>query len=111
MTPSKTASTKFPEFVSEPFKSPLLDEEAWQWLLRAAEGGCVQAQRDAGASLATGDWREGKVPQDLAAAVTWYRRAAEAGHADAQYNLASCSRRGKAANGICLRRGSGCDAP
>ena len=88
----------FPEFLSEPFKSPLSNEEAWRWLLRAAEGGCAQAQRDAGASLATGDWREGKVPQDLAAAVAWYRRAAEAGHADAQYNLASM-----------LAEGEGCD--
>jgi uncharacterized protein len=73
----------FPDFVSEPFRSPLSEEEAWQWSLRAADGGCVQAQRDAGASLATGDWRDGKIPQDLAAAVGWYRRAAEAGHADA----------------------------
>lgn len=88
----------FPDFISEPFKSPLSDEERWQWLLRAAEGGCVQAQRDAGACLATGDWREGKVPQDLRAAVAWYRRAAEAGHADAQYNLASM-----------LAEGEGCD--
>jgi TPR repeat protein len=88
----------FPEFLSEPFKSPLSDEEAWHWLLRAAEGGCVQAQRDAGASLATGDWREGKVPQDVPAAVAWYRRAAEAGHADAQYNLASM-----------FSEGEGCD--
>ena len=88
----------FPDFLSEPFKSPLSDEEAWHWLLRAAEGGCVQAQRDAGASLATGDWREGKVPQDLPAAVAWYRHAAEAGHPDAQYNLASM-----------LAEGEGCD--
>jgi uncharacterized protein len=88
----------FPEFLSEPFKSPLSEEESWRWLLRAAEGGSVQAQRDAGASLATGDWREGKVPQDLAAAAAWYRRAAEAGHADAQYNLASM-----------LAEGEGCD--
>lgn len=87
-----------PDFISEPFRSPLSEEESWQWLLRAAEGGCVQAQRDAGASLATGDWREGKVPQDLPAAVAWYRRAAEAGHADAQYNLASM-----------LDQGEGCD--
>src|SRR5215471_5817769 len=49
----------FPDFTTEPFKSPLSEEARWQWLLRAAEGGCVQAQRDAGASLATGDWREG----------------------------------------------------
>ena len=88
----------FPEFISEPFKSPLSEEEAWQWLLRAAEGGCAQAQRDAGASLATGEWREGKIVQDLTAAVAWYRRAAEAGHADAQYNLASM-----------LAEGEGCD--
>lgn len=88
----------FPEFLSEPFKSPLSNEDAWRWLLRAAEGGCAQAQRDAGASLATGNWREGKVPQDLAAAIAWYRRAAEAGHADAQYNLASM-----------LADGEGCD--
>jgi hypothetical protein len=47
---------KFPEFVSEPFKSPLSDEDAWSWLIRAAESGCLQAQYDAGASLATGDW-------------------------------------------------------
>lgn len=45
----------FSDFISEPFRSPLSEEESWQWLLRAAEGGCVQAQRDAGASLATGE--------------------------------------------------------
>lgn len=88
----------FPEFLSEPFKSPLSEEETWRWLLRAAEGGSVQAQRHAGASLATGDWREGNVPQDLSAAVAWYRRAAEAGDADAQYNLASM-----------LAEGEGCE--
>jgi len=87
-----------PEFLSEPFKSPLSEEETWRWLLLAAEGGSVQAQRDAGASLATGEWREGKVPQDLTAAVAWYRHAAEAGHADAQYNLASM-----------LAEGEGCE--
>lgn len=88
----------FPDFLREPFRSPLSDAQAWHWLLRAAEGDCVQAQRDAGASLATGEWLEGKIPQDLAAAVAWYRRAAEAGHADAQYNLASM-----------LAEGEGCD--
>lgn len=88
----------FPEFIGEPFKAPLSDDEAWRWLLQAAEGGCVEAQRDAGASLATGEWREGKVPQDPEAAVGWYRRAAEAGHADAQYNLASM-----------LAEGEGCE--
>jgi len=88
----------FPDFISEPFRSPLSEEDTWQWLMRAAEGGCVQAQRDAGASFATGEWREERVPQDLPAAVAWYRRAAEAGHADAQYNLASM-----------LVDGEGCD--
>jgi TPR repeat protein len=27
---------KFPEFVSEPFTSPLSEEESWRWLLQAA---------------------------------------------------------------------------
>jgi TPR repeat protein len=89
---------RFPEFLSEPFTSPLSEEEDWSWLLRAAEAGCVQAQYDAGASLATGDWGEGGVPQDLEAAVAWYRRAAEAGHVTAQYNLASM-----------LAEGEGCE--
>lgn len=81
---------RFPEFLSEPFKSPLSDRERWGWLIRAAESGCVQAQYDAGASLATGGWGAGDVvPQDLEAAVAWYRRAAEAGHAEAMFNLAS----------------------
>ena len=88
----------FPDFISEPFRSPLSEEDTWRWLLRAAENGCIHAPRDAGASLATGDWRDGKIPQDLAAAVGWYRRAAEAGNADAQYNLASM-----------LAEGEGCE--
>jgi uncharacterized protein len=79
----------FPEFLSEPFKSPLSEEEDWSWLLRSAESGSVQAQYSAAASLATGDWGERPGKQDLEAAVAWYRRAAEAGHAEAQYNLAS----------------------
>lgn len=88
----------FPEFASEPFKSLLSEEETWRWLLRAAESGSVQAQYDAGASLATGDWGEGRVPQDLEAAIAWYRRAADAGHTEAQYNL-----------GIMLVEGEGCE--
>lgn len=88
----------FPDFISEPFRSPLSGEDTWQWLMRAAEGGCVQAQHDAGTSLATGDWREGKVSRDVPAGFAWTRRAAEAGHADAQYNLASM-----------LAEGEGCD--
>jgi uncharacterized protein len=88
----------FPDFINEPFRSPLSEQETWQWLLQAAEGGCAQAQCDAGASLATGNWRDGKIPRDLQGAVAWYRRAAEAGHADAQYNLASM-----------IAEGEGCD--
>jgi len=80
----------FPEFLSEPFKSPLSEEEAWSWLMRAAEGGSLGAQYNVAACLATGDWGDGDVgSQDLEAAVAWYRRAAEAGHAEAQFNLAS----------------------
>jgi hypothetical protein len=79
---------KFPEFLSEPFKSPLSDQDAWNWLVRAAESGCSQAQYDAAASLATGEWGDTGVRKDFGAALAWYRRAANAGHAEAQYNLA-----------------------
>ena len=88
----------FPEFISEPFKSPLSDDDAWGWLLRAAASGSVDAQYRAGASLATGDWGDGGVPRQLDAAVAWYQRAAEAGHVEAQYNLASM-----------LAEGEGCE--
>jgi len=53
-------------------------------LLKAGDLGSLEAQRDLGALYATGDWTG---PRDLAMAVDWYRRAAERGHADAQYNL------------------------
>ena len=53
-------------------------------LLRAAELGSVQAQRDLGCCYATG---EQVFPKDLTLARLWYGRAAEAGHADAQYNF------------------------
>jgi len=53
-------------------------------LLRAGELGSRGAQRDLGAKFATGDWSG---PKDLALAVSWYRKAAERGHDDAQYNL------------------------
>jgi TPR repeat protein len=45
--------------------------------------GSVQAQRDLGCCYALG---EEVFPRDLALARLWYGRAAEAGHADAQYN-------------------------
>jgi TPR repeat protein len=80
----------FPEFRNEPFQSPLSADEAWSWLIRAAELGYADAQYDAGAYLATGDWAGGNViPQNLDESFAWYRIAAEAGHAEAQFNLAT----------------------
>jgi TPR repeat protein len=53
-------------------------------LVKAGELGSLNAQRDLGALFATGDWSG---PRDSVRAVEWYRRAAERGHPDAQYNL------------------------
>jgi len=53
-------------------------------LLKAGELGSLEAQRDLGALYATGDWTG---PRDSVRAIEWYRRAAERGHPDAQYNL------------------------
>jgi uncharacterized protein len=53
-------------------------------LLKAGESGSLEAQRDLGALYATGGWTG---PRDLVQAAEWYRRAAERGHPDAQYNL------------------------
>jgi TPR repeat protein len=53
-------------------------------LLKAGELGSRDAQRDLGALYATGDWTG---PHDAVRAAEWYRRAADRGHADAQYNL------------------------
>lgn len=53
-------------------------------LLKAGELGSLEAQRDLGALYATGDWTG---PRDAVRATEWYRRAAERGHPDAQYNL------------------------
>jgi hypothetical protein len=53
-------------------------------LLKAGELESLEAQRDLGALYATGDWTG---PRDSVRAVEWYRRAAERGHPDAQYNL------------------------
>jgi hypothetical protein len=89
----------FPVFITEGFTSPLSSAESWRFLIRAAEAGCVEAQYVAGASLATGDWGEEMRPLDLPAALSWYQRAAEAGHAMAQFNFACM-----------LLQGEGCDA-
>jgi len=53
-------------------------------LLKAGELGSIEAQRDLGALYATGDWTG---PKDPAQGAEWYRKAAERGHSDAQYNL------------------------
>ncbi len=52
-------------------------------LLKAGELGSLEAQRDLGALYATGGWTG---PRDAVRAAEWYRRAAERGHPDAQYN-------------------------
>ena len=52
-------------------------------LLRAAELGSLQAQRDLGCYYAIG---EAGFPLDPRLGRLWYSRAAERGHADAQYN-------------------------
>jgi uncharacterized protein len=80
----------FPEFVDEAFSSPLSTETRWKLLIAAAEAGHVQAQYSAGACLATGYFREeADITPDLPAAVGWYRKAAAAGDAHAQFNLAT----------------------
>lgn len=53
-------------------------------LLKAGELGSLEARRDLGALHATGDWTG---PRDAVRAAECYRRAAERGHPDAQYNL------------------------
>jgi len=53
-------------------------------LVKAGELGSLEGQRDLGALYATGDWTG---PHDAVRAAEWYRRAAERGHPDAQYNL------------------------
>ena len=59
-------------------------EERDALLIKAAELGSIEAQRDLGALYATGDWTG---PKDPAQGAEWYRKAAERGHPDAQYNL------------------------
>jgi TPR repeat protein len=66
------------------FWCPPQDAEHAALLLRAAELGSINAQRDLGCCYATG---MKAIAQDLTLARLWYGRAAEAGHADAQYNF------------------------
>jgi RimJ/RimL family protein N-acetyltransferase len=60
-------------------------------LTQMAEAGDAGAQCALGAALATGEhFASGRaVPQDLEAAARWYRKAADQGHIEAAYNLAT----------------------
>lgn len=60
------------------------DPDYDQQVLRAGRLGSMRAQRELGVNYATGDWSG---PTDQAEAVRWYRRAAEQGHAESQYDL------------------------
>ena len=60
------------------------DAKADALLLKAGMSGSIWAQRDLGALYATGWWTG---PKDPVEGARWYRRAAERGHAEAQYNL------------------------
>lgn len=62
---------------------PPEDERRRRLLVRSAELGYPDAQRDLGCSYATGDYG---FPKDEALGRLWYGRAAEQGHTDAQYN-------------------------
>lgn len=56
-------------------------------LLKLAEGGDPQAQYLVGRMHHTGTENQ---PQNIEQAVSWYRKAAEQGHAQAQFDLGSC---------------------
>lgn len=62
---------------------PPEDDSRRSMLIRAAELGASDVQRDLGCYYATG---EGGLPQDETLGRFWYSRAAAQGHADAQYN-------------------------
>ncbi len=75
----------------------------WEGLIRCAEQGHVGAQVSLGIKYNTGGGvargsvnrvRE-VVPEDLAEAVRWFRRAAEQGNAGAQFNLGTMYVRGR----------------
>ncbi len=63
---------------------PETNPEFERALLRAGQLGSVHAHRTLGVMYATGDWSG---PKDLAEAARWYRRAAEKGNAESQYDL------------------------
>ena len=79
----------YPSFPNEPFESPLSSTTRWELLLSAAAAGITDAQYHAATCVATGAFGDDfSVPIDLSSALDWYRRASEAGHATAQFNLA-----------------------
>jgi TPR repeat protein len=86
----RAAAQQYPEAIfhlacwrTDGLFAPPNDETHRTLLIRAAELGSIQAQRDLGCCFATGDdgW-----PLDPALGRLWYGRAAASGHADAQYN-------------------------
>lgn len=63
---------------------PPEDDVHGRFLIRAAELGLPQAQRDLGCFYAIGEYG---FPKDLVLGRIWYGRAAVQGHRDAQYNF------------------------
>lgn len=55
--------------------TPVDEQEAYRWVVRASEGGSIRGMISRGVMLALGQG----VAQDEAAARTWYQRAAETG--------------------------------
>lgn len=78
------ASTGFEAEVGEVAWRPPESEADCKRLVRAAELGSAQAQRDLGAFYCVG---EGGFSEDEVQGRHWYLQAAEQGHIDAQYNL------------------------
>jgi TPR repeat protein len=74
--------------------SHLYDEGAERdaLLLKAGELGTLEAQGDLGALYATEDWMG---PHDAVRGAEWHLRAAERGHAEAQYSLGFMYLRGE----------------
>ena len=60
-------------------------EQALEWFTKGAETGLPRATFNLGDRLENGD--EGVAALDYPAAAGWYRRAADAGHGGAAYNL------------------------
>ena len=60
-------------------------EQALEWFTKGAETGLPRATFNLGDRLENGD--EGVAALDYPAAADWYRRAADAGHGGAAYNL------------------------